>query len=89
MPRNIDGSGIYHHICEETIQGANLEFGDFSKEKFEWNTEDNLDGMMEPYHRIHLKLAFDLPIVILGAISQYLLTPWMLKGFFYYNELAK
>ena len=31
MHRHIDGSGVYHHMCEETRQGANLGFGDFSK----------------------------------------------------------
>ena len=67
MSIHIDVSGIYHHMCEETRQGANLGFGDFSKEKFERNTEDKLDGLIELDHRSHPDLASDLPGVILGV----------------------
>ena len=67
MPRHIDGSGIYHHMCEETRQGANLEFGDFSKENFEKSAEDNLDGLMEPDHRSHPELTSDFTGVLIGV----------------------
>ena len=44
-----------------------MEFGGFSKDKFEWITEDNLDGLIEPDHRSHPELASDLPGVLLGG----------------------
>ena len=44
-----------------------MEFGGFSKDKFEWITEDNLDGLIEPDHRSHPDLASDLPGVLIGV----------------------
>ena len=44
-----------------------MEYGNFSKEKFEWKTEDNSDGLIEPYHGSHPEMASDLPGVLLGG----------------------
>ena len=47
--------------------------GDFSKETFEWNTQDKLDGLIDPDNRSHPELASDLPGVILGVYIPVLL----------------
>ena len=45
--------------------GANLEFRNFTKELFDWDTEDDLDGLIDPDPVSHPELSNELPGMIL------------------------
>ena len=49
----------------KTEYGDNLEFRNRTKEFFEWETEYDLDGLMEPYPGSHPDLAAEFPVLIL------------------------
>ena len=42
-----------------------MEFRNRTKEKFEWDTDDDPDGLIEPYPRSHPELATEFPGVLL------------------------
>ena len=42
-----------------------MEFRNHTREFFDWDTEDDLDGLLEPYHGSHPDLDYDLPGVLL------------------------
>ena len=45
----------------KTKYGGNLDFRKRTREKFDWNIEDELDGLLELEHEIHTELAYEFP----------------------------
>ena len=54
--------GVKHN---KTKYGANLNFWNHTKETFHWDTEDDLDGLIEPDLVSHTELAAKLPGLLL------------------------
>ena len=42
-----------------------MEFRNRTKETFDWNTDNDLDGLIEPYHGSPPDLAAELPVVLM------------------------
>ena len=57
----------------KTEYRANLEFRNGTKDKFEWDTEDDLDGLIEINTGIYPDLTTELPVAIL---EEYTLDPF-------------
>ena len=59
------GGGGY----KKTEYVENLQFRNLTKENFDWDTEDDLDGLIETDPGIHPELAYKLPGVLLGEYT--------------------
>ena len=76
---------------------GNLEFRNQGQESFYWDTEDDLDGLLDPDHGSHPELAAELPGVLLeednpgpvSAVDTKILYPYSISTAAAYNSVIK